>query len=749
VTEAAPPQTGTFEKLLAESRDLFTARLGAALGAMLDKADETLTTLITESKDREAQAVLQETRKLLGVERKKLEVGFQKAYGKEFSARGMTAGGSADKFSDLARSLTLVGDDDLEEALKFKDLATKLRRYCDEELVALDQRVGVLLGDANLVADANPFSPEAVCFSYLQACHETTADARVRGVLRALFDDHVMDAFRAIYKALNALLVKNGILPTIRYRATKSKDTTGNLSRKKLARKARGEEEDDEDEVDSADAGANLFAMLQKLVVSNAGAAGLAVGVAPGLAPGQQVLQGAELLGSLTRIQKGDVAGVGGELTGIALAAGGAGTAGAETANVLRELKSSSFGAGMGQMDAMTLDIVAMLFDVLFDDPKVPIALKGLVGRLQIPLLKVAIADKAFFAKKTHPARTMLDAFGEVALRLPPDFAPEHPLFVKLEAIVQYVVDGFQDDVAVFESVDQQLHNVIAEEDVRVAVEARAVTEQAEQAENLAVAKSAAEDEVRSRVQTRPLPGPVVDFFAQHWLHLLLLLHARQGIESLEWQDAIAVMDDMIWSLEARPTPEDRRKLAALVPGLLKRISAGLQTIEAPEEARAALFAELMKVHTEILHPKPKDAAAPNSVTPLVDEPSGPATLDFTAPVTVRNPYGEGKVQVSAPSTRSEPPANLEVGDWVEFRPKDGGPPFPKKLLFHTPKRSAYIFSERNGKEMINLSRQELVRRLRTSEMVRLDQAPEEPLFDRILNGLVGKLKGAPAAQPA
>jgi hypothetical protein len=33
--------------------------------------------------------------------------------------------------------------------------------------------------------------------------------------------------------------------------------------------------------------------------------------------------------------------------------------------------------------------------------------------------------------------------------------------------------------------------------------------------------------------------------------------------------------------------------------------------------------------------------------------------------------------------------------------------------------------------------------------MVRLDQAPEEPLFDRILNGLVGKLKGAPAAQPA
>ena len=41
----------------------------------------------------------------------------------------------------------------------------------------------------------------------------------VRGVLRKLFDDHVIDALRSIYKALNALLVKNAILPKIKYRA--------------------------------------------------------------------------------------------------------------------------------------------------------------------------------------------------------------------------------------------------------------------------------------------------------------------------------------------------------------------------------------------------------------------------------------------------------------------------------------------------------------------------------------------------
>ena len=48
-----------------------------------------------------------------------------------------------------------------------------------------------------------------------------------------------------------------------------------------------------------------------------------------------------------------------------------------------------------------------------------------------------------------------------------------------------------------------------------------------------------------------------------------------------------------------------------------------------------------------------------------------------------------------------------------------------------------------------DLSRQELVRRLRTGEVVRLDAAPEEPLFDRILNGLVGRLKAAPTPKAA
>jgi hypothetical protein len=739
----SPQPVGQFEKLLAESRELVSGQLAAAMNGMLDKADAALVALIGEERNREAQKAYQDTRKLLGAESKKLQTEFQKFYTKEFRTRSKTPDDASKSSSETHTSLTLVGNEDLEETLKFKELSTKLRRFCDEELVALDQRVGVLLGDANLQADANPFSPEAICDAYQQACHEVAADPKVRAAMRKLFDDHVIDAVRAIYKAVNALLVKGGILPKIRYQTTRSRDSkVAGAKAGKGGAGAKGDGDDDEGEGDTDAAAANLFSLLQNLVTTNASAAGFAVGTAPALAPGQQVLQGAELLGALTRIQRGDVASIQGGLP--ALVVDGAVPAGAEMANVLRDLKSSSFGAGMGQMDAMTLDIVAMLFDMLFDDPKIPIALKGLVGRLQIPMLKVAIADKAFFSKKSHPARLMLDALGEIALRLPPEFAPEHVMFVKLEAIVQYLVGSFQDDVAIFENVAQQLRGMLAEEDARVAAETREVAERAEQSENLAVAKSAAEDEVRTRVQTHRLPGPVLEFLVQHWLRYLLLLHAKSGVDSAEWKGALQVMDQMIWSLETKNTPGDRRKLVALVPDLLKRMSAALQALGAEDAVRAALFAELEKVHTEILHPKPKDPAAPEGgkVIPPAPPP------DFTAPVTVKNPYGGGEVQVTAPAA-IDPPTDLEMGDWVEFRPKDGAEkPRAKTLLFHTPKRTRYIFSDRNGKDMLDLTRAEIVRRLRIGEAVRLDKAPEEPLFDRIMNGLVGKLK-APAPRAA
>src|SRR5882672_1229980 len=421
---AAAQQTTPFDSILAQSRDLACERLTDALAAMLDKVEERLTALVNETQNAETQKLYVETRDKTLAQRDAIEQQFRTRYVKEFQQRSNKVRKIGQSFSDFDMSsleLGLVGEDDLEETLKFSNMAAKLRRFCDDELNALDQRVGVLLGDADLQSEDNPFSPQAILDAYKHTCRQADAEnIKVRMVLLKLFDDHVVDDIRSIYKDVNELLVKNSILPKIRY----------GVSRQEGGKSPAGGK--DVPDADGAAAPADkaapseqdFFTMMQNLMKAGAGAGGLPG--FPGIpgAPGGVgadgapivVLQGADLLNSLTRLQRGDGGGGGGGGGEGGLPVITAGDTG--TTNVLRELKSSSVGAGMGQMDAMTLDIISMLFDQLFDEPKIPIGVKGLIGRMQIPMLKVAIADKAFFSKKTHPARQLLDTLGDIAVRL-------------------------------------------------------------------------------------------------------------------------------------------------------------------------------------------------------------------------------------------------------------------------------------------------------------------------------------------
>ena len=198
---------------------------------------------------------------------------------------------------------------------------------------------------------------------------------------------------------------------------------------------------------------------------------------------GVPMVQGTELLSSLSRIQVGNLEGVTGVDTGVDFAAASAGLT-----NVLALLKQSSVGQSMGQVDAMTLNVVSLLFDKLFDDAKVPTGIKALAARLQIPMLKVAIADKALFSDNAHPARVHLDLLGELGARLPADFDDKHPVYEKLAPIELEIVEKFEDKVEIFIAGNEKLQAFVAEEDQRAAQVTDVESKRLEQLENLSAA---------------------------------------------------------------------------------------------------------------------------------------------------------------------------------------------------------------------------------------------------------------------
>ncbi len=701
------PQVTPFDNILAQCRDLFCERLATALAGMLDKADDALTTLESETRDTQAQALYREVRDKALPQRDKIEAQFRARYLREFQQRSNRAKKIGDDFADAELpeiELALVGEDDLNETLKFNAMTARLRQYCEEELAALDQRVGVLFGDAGLQSDDNPFTPQAISDAYKQTCSQVDSNVEVRLVLLRLFDEFVLDGIRGTYRAVNGLLVQNSILPKLRGMGGPRKD-----SAKPATTGAKSDEQD-------------FFVLLQNLMgKSQTGAApavppaaGAAAPVVPAAAgasvpaapapthlistqtppattpvsapavaamsgipplasvPGAaaalgnpQVLQGGELMHSLTRVQQGDLGGVTGNTLPLAAIVAEPGTV-----NVLRELKATNLGGGMSQMDAMTLDIVALLFDQLFDDPKIPMGVKGLIGRLQIPFLKVAIADKAFFSKRAHPARQMLDTLGEVAARLPLDVNASNPTFARLDEILRGLLEGFEDNIEIFDTVRGSLDALVTEEDRRIEEQAQADEKQIEQEESLALAKTVAQTEIKMRLRAATLPPAVVDFLLQQWIKVLLLIQVKEGEDSDAWKSALETMDLLIWSVEPKDSREERRELVGQVPELLKRLADAQAAAGIEDAVRIRFVSELRKLHSEIiagnagaLAAKPKLVA---EAEPAAD--SVPIT-EVTAEMEAAEPAAESPSMEIAPEIAAtpEPPAPVLEQPPIEF----------------------------------------------------------------------------------
>jgi len=144
----AAAESTPFDGILEKCRDLISERLDDAISDMLDSADEVLSAHIKDTQSRDEWRLYEEARRLATTQRHTIEQRFRTSYLRDFKRRSDRARKIGKPFHEAELSLDeleLVGDDDLEETLKFNDMANRLRAYCDEELGALDQRVGVLL----------------------------------------------------------------------------------------------------------------------------------------------------------------------------------------------------------------------------------------------------------------------------------------------------------------------------------------------------------------------------------------------------------------------------------------------------------------------------------------------------------------------------------------------------------------------------------------------------------------------------
>jgi hypothetical protein len=158
----------------------------------------------------------------------------------------------------------------------------------------------------------------------------------------------------------------------------------------------------------------------------------------------------------------------------------------------------------------MTIDIIAMLFDNIFEDSHIPSSAKALLGRLQIPTLKVALLDKSFFSSKAHPARRLLDLLAQAAIGVDEGSSRESPALAMIEGVVDRVLAEFETDLALFEEMAQRVAAFIEQQKSAEGAIVERSARLIEERERDEIAREVAEQEIGRRLESRAGVPPAV-----------------------------------------------------------------------------------------------------------------------------------------------------------------------------------------------------------------------------------------------
>lgn len=743
---------GRLPVALIQVRDKAAQQLKQALQALFDNADDTLFQMADRATSNAEQNAFFEAMRDLRLKRKSIERGFLQKVFETFSNLNQYEIGRAPQLDAVSfESLSLVQNDDLEESVAQDTMVSKVMSRDAVALGHLTTRINTLVSK-KIDDRTNPLGPRALCEAFLDACRSLGVEIKVKLIIFKLFDKYVLTELDQLYAEANQLLITAGVLPELKSAppARRPQGRTPGAARSAVAGgDAAGVVADmASEEVQE------VFGALQALL-SEVRGSGLPRREVPADAVPITSNDLMRLLSHLQQhlsVQKVDDIDVRFQLDSL----------------LTRASAKSGRSRVVGQVDDDVINLVSMLFEFILDDRSLPDSLKALIGRLQIPMLKVAVLDKTFFSRGSHPARRLLNEIASAAMGWSEqDDLQRDVLYQRIEQVVLRLLNDFVDDPGIFSDLlsdflaytgDERRRSELLEQRTRDAEEGRAKAE---------LARQQVEQALNERLLGRTLPEVVVRLLQEAWSKVMLLTCLKHGAESEEWRATLATMDDLIWSVELHEAPEARMRLLELVPGLLKSLREGLTSAAFDPFSTSEFFSQLESLHVQAFQrfkrPEPEPVVAD------VAEPDAPIAAD--AALVVDLPELELEAAAEAPamvevveeiillapgeSRAPEPEAslpegdealdqvdNLRVGSWVEFQ-EDEDHKVRCKLAAIIKPTGKYIFVNRTGMKVLEKTRMGLAVEFRRGAIRLLDDAL---LFDRALESVIGnlrKLKGA------
>lgn len=696
--------------ILLQVRDKAVLQLRHGLQELFDNADDTLFEMADRASNDVEQNIFFQAMRDLRLKRKSIERVFFEHVLEAFVS--LTRYSGAAIAAPVAPVLDAMSGDELERSVAVEAMVNKVLNRDGFALDQLTARLSTLIGK-KLVTQHNPLGPAMLCEYFMRAGRNLGVEIKVKLIVLKLFERYVLSDADQLYTEANELLIATGILPDL-------KSAPG---RRALDRAQASVTEQPVEASAPLDEGVQeVFAALQTLLLQVRGS------VAPTLEPSApaQPISTRDLLRMLSHLQQYVPP----------LAVQDDFDLRAQLEQLLTRISvKSGKSRVVGVADEDVINLIALLFECILDDRNLPDSLKALIARLQIPMLKVAVLDKSFFSRSTHPARRLLNEIAAAAMGWGDcDDHQRDSLYLRIEQVVQRLLNDFVDDPAIFSELladflaftsDERRRSELLEQRTRDAEEGRARTE---------LARRRVEQALNTVVLGKVLPQQVLAFVQDAWSQVLLLTCLKHGEPSDEWRADVETLEQLVWSVQRHDEPDTEQRLLALVPGLLKSLRSGLSRSAFDPFATAEFFSVLESLHLQLFERTDQAVAS-------VGEADTPLMVQVQEQIQLRT-ADEGPVEAASTRLSVDDESLVQVdrltlGGWVEFR-EDEDNTLRCKLAAIIDATGKYIFVDRTGMKVQERSRAGLALDFRQGVVRVLD---DTLLFDRALESVIEHLQ--------
>ena len=621
------------------------------------------------------------------------------------------------------------------------------QRFCaryDAALEPLNQRMAILLGRESASLADNPFKPLVLIRAFMDAWDQCELDPQAADDLLLSLDPLSWLDLQPLYAELNATLEKAGVAAQRELRIKRSVGVHGGAAPSAPAPLS---------EADSgpaslsgklseqrsawgalAPAGRTVAAharqFLQRLgfgatAARQAGGADSAQGQ---LAQERPAFEEADpaLMGYLGNLQAGASA------TQFSPWVEGQDLS---DHNVLRQMRDQDEIRSAPELDRGTVDALAEVFDFVFADQAIPLQMKMVIGRLQIPVLKAAMIDRDFFLSDQHPARRLVDTLAGASVAWAPEKGENDPLYSRIEQTVQRVLNEFEDDLALFADLLRDFSEFLFENEQQAQSQVESAAQKEHQGEAWEHALSEADEWIHARIEALPADAPLapflLPFLSTQWREVLARAQfdaplAPQTAEQA-YAQAQVTMDRLIWSTQPKATPEQRKELVAILPDLVRQLNQSLDAIAWDGKPRADFTRKLITTHTQAIRVAHAATPAPaDTGTAELEVREGKAALQKLDERRAARHFG------AEDSFDAEAQA-LKRGVWFEVT-LEKNTTTRSRLSWVSPMRTRFLFTNREGFDAFVRSEREVAAMLRLGTLRVLDA---EPIVGRALDRIM------------